>query len=186
MDEMFERHKVEHRDIMDFRQQVDEAIARQAEVSAEDSVAYCELLSALESDYQQLRDLSTGRMLDLDSLIAFVRAAQQELIWINEREELEVTRNWSDVSQLDLPMLQNYYKQLLHEVELREERFNVVHNQGAALLNQGHPAVHVIEMYLTTMQSQWDWLLNLAKCLEVHLHDALNLKQVAFPYFLVF
>lgn len=26
------------------------------------------------------------------------------------------------------------------------------------------------------MQSQWDWLLNLSKCLESHLRDALNLK----------
>src|SRR5690348_5222235 len=99
-------------------------------------------------------------------------------MWMNEREELEVTRQWSDVNQLDLPKLQSYYKQLLHEIELREEQFNTVHNQGAALLNQGHPAVRVIEAYLTTMQAQWDWLLSLARCLEVHLQDALNLKQV--------
>jgi hypothetical protein len=117
-------------------------------------------------------------MLDLDSLIAFVRAAQIELTWIAEREDLEVTRNWSDVSQLDLPMLANYYKQLLHEIELRDELFNAVHNQGAALLNQGHPAVTVIEAYLSTMTSQWEWLLSLAKCLEVHLQDAIALKQV--------
>ena len=58
--------------------------------------------------------------------MAFVRSAQVELLWINQREELEATRNWSDVGQLDLPMLQNYYKQLLHEVELREEQFNSV------------------------------------------------------------
>jgi hypothetical protein len=117
-------------------------------------------------------------MLDLDSLIAFVRAAQIELTWIAEREDLEVTRNWSDVSQLDLPMLANYYKQLLHEIELRDELFNAVHNQGAALLNQGHPAVTVIEAYLSTMTSQWEWLLSLAKCLEVHFQDAIALKQV--------
>ena len=129
-------------------------------------------------DVFQFQDLSTGRMLDLDSLIAFVRAAQAELAWISEREELEVTRNWSDITQLDIPMLQNYYKQLLHEIELREEQFNLVHDQGAALLNQGHPAVRVIEAYLSTMQAQWDWLLNLAKCLEVHLQDAVNLEKV--------
>lgn len=144
LEAMFEQHKVDHHDIMEFRQHVDRydcistdfiyfsfsCIARQAEIAAEDSEAYCELLSRLESDYQQLRDLSTGRMLDLDSLIAFVRAAQQELSWIAEREDLEVTRNWSDVSQLDLPMLHNYYKQLLHEIELRDDQFNAVHNQG--------------------------------------------------------
>lgn len=37
----------------------------QADVSAEDSYEYCELLQTLESEYQQLRDLSAGRMLDM-------------------------------------------------------------------------------------------------------------------------
>ncbi|CAI4227612.1 unnamed protein product [Auanema sp. JU1783] len=177
LEEMFEQHKIDNRDIQDFRQNVDECIARQAEVSAEDTHEYCELLRVLESEYQQLRDLSAGRMLDLDSLIAFVRAAQLELVWVSEREDIEVSRNWSDIKQLDLPMLQNYYKQLLHEMELRERRYNDVHNQGAALLNQGHPAIHVIEVYLKTMEHKWDWLLSLSKCLEEHLRDALNLKS---------
>lgn len=66
---------------------------------------------------------------------------------------------------------------MLHEIEIREKQFNDVHNQGAALINQRHPAGEVIEVYLRTMQNQWDWLLNLAKCLEGHLRDALNLKS---------
>lgn len=37
----------------------------QAEVSAEDSYDYFELLKILESEYQQLRELSAGRMVDL-------------------------------------------------------------------------------------------------------------------------
>jgi dystonin len=177
LEELFEQHKIDNRDIQDFDQTVKECIARQAEIPAHDSHDYCELLAVLESEYQQLRDLSAGRMLDLDSLIAFIRAAQLELIWIHEREDIEVTRNWSNINQLDLPMLQNYYKQLLHEIELREKRFNDVHNQGAALLNQRHPAVEVIEVYLRSLQNQWDWLLGLTKCLEGHLRDALNLKS---------
>ena len=75
-------------------------------------------------------------------------------------------------------MLQNYYKQLLHEIELREKQFNDVYNQGAALINQRHPAGDVIEAYLRSMQSQWDGLLGLSRCLEGHLRDALNLKSV--------
>lgn len=56
-------------------------------------------------------------------------------------------------------MLQNYFKQvlkelfklkiivkLLHEIELHEKQFNDVHNQGAALINQRHPAGEVIEV----------------------------------------
>uniref|UniRef100_A0A914HUQ8 Uncharacterized protein n=1 Tax=Globodera rostochiensis TaxID=31243 RepID=A0A914HUQ8_GLORO len=176
LEQNFEQHKLDNRDIQDFRQTVDECIARQAEVSAEDSYDYCELLKMMESEYQQLRELSAGRMIDLDSLIAFIRAAQLELLWISKREDLEVTRNWSDLEHLDIPMLQNYFKQLLHEIELHEKQFNDVHNQGAALINQRHPAGEVIEVYLRTMQNQWDWLLNLSKCLEGHLRDAYNAK----------
>jgi hypothetical protein len=65
LEDVFERHKVDNRDIQDYRQTVDECIARQAEVSAQDSFDYCELLQTLESEYQQLRELSAGRMLDL-------------------------------------------------------------------------------------------------------------------------
>lgn len=54
-----------------------------------------------------------------------------------------------------------------------------MHNQGAALINQRHPANDVIEVYLRSLQNQWDWLLGLTKCLEGHLRDALNLKSVS-------
>lgn len=170
MEETLEKHKLTHRDIMDFRHRVDQCIHNQSKVSAEDSPHYVDLLRTLEDAYAQLRvssmltfwlchpsgravfsfqELSAGRMLDLDSLVAFIRAAQLELMWIQEREELEVSRNWSDLSRLDLPMLQNYYKQLMHEIELREEQFTAVHNQGAALINAGHPAIDVIEVRLS-------------------------------------
>ncbi|KRY74473.1 Microtubule-actin cross-linking factor 1, partial [Trichinella pseudospiralis] len=177
LDDMLEKHKVDHAEIMDFRSAVEQCIARQAEIPAEETDEYCNYLSILEGDYCQLKKLSTGRMLDLDMLTAFVRAAQLELMWIQEREVIEVTRNWSDSENLDLSMLQNYYKQLMHEIELREAQFNDVHNQGAALLNQRHPAVEVIELYVGMMQTQWDWLLSLTQCLEVHLQDALNLRK---------
>ncbi|KRZ11906.1 Microtubule-actin cross-linking factor 1, partial [Trichinella zimbabwensis] len=177
LDDMLEKHKVDHAEIMDFRSAVEQCIARQAEIPAEETDEYCNYLSILEGDYCQLKKLSTGRMLDLDMLTAFVRAAQLELVWIQEREVIEVTRNWSDFANLDLSMLQNYYKQLMHEIELREAQFNDVHNQGAALLNQRHPAVEVIELYVGMMQAQWDWLLSLTQCLEVHLQDALNLSK---------
>ncbi|KRY29814.1 Dystonin, partial [Trichinella spiralis] len=177
LDNMLEKHKLDHAEIMDFRTTVEQCIARQADIPAEDTDEYCNYLSKLEGDYSQLKKLSTGRMLDLDMLTAFVRAAQLELMWIQEREVIEVTRNWSDFANLDLSMLQNYYKQLMHEIELREAQFNDVHDQGAALLNQRHPAVEVIELYVGMMQAQWDWLLGLTQCLEVHLQDSLNLSR---------
>ncbi|KAL3085395.1 hypothetical protein niasHS_010464 [Heterodera schachtii] len=160
LEQIFEQHKLDNRDIQDFR--------KTAEVSA---------VKMMESEYQQqLRELSAGRMVDLDALIAFIRAAQFELLWAHQREELKMTRNWSDLERLNIRMLQNYFKQLPHEIELHEKQFNDVHNQGTALINQRHPAGEVIEVYLSTMQNQWDWMLNLSKCMEGHLRDAYNAK----------
>ncbi|CAJ0916061.1 unnamed protein product, partial [Mesorhabditis belari] len=172
LEKSFEAHKVDNRDTQDYRQQVDQCISRQSEVPDDDTKEYCSLLRTLESEYQQLRDFSAGRMLDLDSLIAFVRAAQIELLWISEREEIEVTRTWGEPEKLDLPVLQNHCKKLRHEMELRDKQFTDIHNRGAALLNQGHPAVGVIEYYLRRMRSQWEWLSALAQCLDVHTKDA--------------
>ncbi|KRX41475.1 Microtubule-actin cross-linking factor 1 [Trichinella murrelli] len=169
--------------VCDYIQWVEQRIKELSELEFSEKLS--DLDSMLEKhklDHAEIMDfrttkLSTGRMLDLDMLTAFVRAAQLELMWIQEREVIEVTRNWSDFVNLDLSMLQNYYKQLMHEIELREAQFNDVHDQGAALLNQRHPAVEVIELYVGMMQAQWDWLLGLTQCLEVHLQDSLNLSR---------
>ncbi len=125
------------------------------------------------------QDLSAGRVLDLDSLIAFVRVAQVELKWIQYQAEPEVDRDWSDISTLSIPSLQNQYKGLLTEIERREDLYFNVYDEGVRTANYGHPAVRVIEKYLNRMQIQWDWLLALANCFEIHLQDANNLKNVS-------
>lgn len=39
----------------------------------------------------------------------FLQAATQELIWLSEREEAEVTRDWSS-SRLSVPVVEEFYK----------------------------------------------------------------------------
>ncbi|KAK0426455.1 hypothetical protein QR680_009718 [Steinernema hermaphroditum] len=177
MEHLYEEHKVDNHEIQDYQQVVSRCIAAQHQLTDHQTHESYDLLCTLESEYQQLRDLSAGRILDLDSLVAFMRAAQLELVWIHEREDVEVHRNWSDINQLDLPMLRNYYQQLTHDIEQRERRFNDVYNQGAALLNQHHPAVNVIDSYLQNMRARWDWLLSLTVCLDGHLRDATALHE---------
>ena len=58
----------------------------QSEIAADDSGDYCDLLATLEADYDRLKEMSTQLMLDFDSLISYVRAAQSELrfggLWV--------------------------------------------------------------------------------------------------------
>ncbi|KIH68932.1 hypothetical protein ANCDUO_00727 [Ancylostoma duodenale] len=133
----------------------------------------------------RLESVRTSTFNRVQECIEWVRVRLEKLSEMEFLEDLETLEEMFEQHKLDNRDIQDFRqnvdeciaRQLLHEMELREKQYNDVHNQGAALLNQGHPAVHVIEVYLRTMQNQWDWLLALSKCLEEHLRDALNLKS---------
>ena len=42
-------------------------------------------------------------------LVDFMREATQELIWLNQKEEIEISRDWSD-NDMDLTELSSYNK----------------------------------------------------------------------------
>lgn len=65
----------------------------------------------------------------------------------------------------------------MSDTEKREIQFTAVHNRGEALRLQHHPAAKTIEAYMSAMQSQWAWLLQLILCLEVHLQHAAQNQQ---------
>lgn len=60
----------------------------------------------------------------------------------------------------------------MNDLEKREIQFSAVQDRGEALVLQHHPAAKTIEAYMSAMQSQWAWLLQLTLCLEVHLKHA--------------
>lgn len=48
-------------------------------------------------------------MTDLDTLLDFIQSATNELHWLNEKEEKEVTRDWSDTN-LNVQGVEKYYE----------------------------------------------------------------------------
>lgn len=48
-------------------------------------------------------------MTDLDSLVDFIQSATNELHWLNEKEEIEVRRDWSD-TKLDVQAVEKYFE----------------------------------------------------------------------------
>jgi dystonin len=48
----------------------------------------------------------------LESLLAFMQLAAQELAWLNEKEELEVSRDWSSQT-LNMQELEDYLEVFL-------------------------------------------------------------------------
>lgn len=56
--------------------------------------------------------MSNKRMSDLDTLQDFIQSATSELIWMNEKEEIEVSRDWSSKS-LNIPDIEDYQKVII-------------------------------------------------------------------------
>jgi hypothetical protein len=63
----------------------------------------------LQKVYAELLVISNKRLSDLETLQDFLQSATNELIWLNEKEEIEVSRDWSD-KNLNIPAIEQYYE----------------------------------------------------------------------------
>ncbi|XP_021709228.1 dystonin isoform X33 [Aedes aegypti] len=166
-----ERHQHEHKVIDQFHSKIIQSERHQSNFSGDELQLYQQKLSQLQKIYAELLSTSTKRLSDLDALADFLSAATSELSWLNDREQIEVSRDWAD-KNLDLSAVHRYYENLMSELEKREMHFATILDRGEALLVQQHPASKCIEGHLQALQSQWSWLLQLTLCLEVHLKHA--------------
>jgi hypothetical protein len=171
-----EFHRQTHQDVLQFRNEVTQCKADKNTLTREESSVYQQHLSKLESAYSRLMNTSSSRLRSLESLIEFMEVATREIIWLNEREEVEVSRDWSSRG-LQLRDIEAYHKSLMRELESREAQFLSVQDKGEALVMSHHPASKTIEAYTAAMQTQWAWLLQLTHCLETHLKHAINYQQ---------
>ncbi|XP_063629073.1 dystonin isoform X7 [Cydia splendana] len=163
-----DKHQREHKTIDQFHSKVEQCVHNRANFSGEELTLYNQHLNQLQKLYAELLSTSTKRMSDLDALQEFLQSATAELNWLNEKEQVELSRDWAD-PHINLPAVQHYYEQLMSSLEKRELQFSNVIDRGEALIAQHHPATKTIEAHLQVMQSQWAWVLQLTLCLETHL-----------------
>jgi hypothetical protein len=52
---------------------------------------------------------SSRGLRSLQSLLEFIGAATQELMWLNEKEEIEISRDWSSQA-LQMGEMEQYYE----------------------------------------------------------------------------
>ncbi|XP_014475405.1 PREDICTED: dystonin isoform X27 [Dinoponera quadriceps] len=169
-------HHREHKNIDQFQAKVDKCVQAKNNFHGEELTLYTQHLSTLQKLYAELLAISNKRLSDLDTLHDFIQSATGELVWLNAKEETEVTRDWSD-KNLNVQSIEQYYESLMSDLEKREIQFSAVQDRGEALVLQHHPAAKTIEAYMSAMQSQWAWLLQLTLCLEVHLKHASQNQQ---------
>ncbi|XP_076226828.1 dystonin-like protein short stop isoform X32 [Nomia melanderi] len=177
-------HQREHKNIEQFHPKVDRCVQAKNHFHGEELTLYSQHLAVLQKLYSELLSASNKRLSDLDTLHDFIQSATGELVWLSSKEEIEVTRDWSDKSRT-LQSIEQYYERtygsglesLMSDLEKREIQFSAVQDRGEALVLQHHPAAKTIEAYMSAMQSQWAWLLQLTLCLEVHLKHAAQSQQ---------
>ncbi|XP_076629250.1 dystonin-like protein short stop isoform X13 [Colletes latitarsis] len=169
-------HQREHKNIEQFHPKVDRCVQSKSHFHGEELTLYSQHLAVLQKLYAELFSASNKRLSDLDTLHDFIQSATGELVWLSSKEETEVTRDWSD-KNLNVQSIEQYYESLMSDLEKREIQFSAVQDRGEALVLQHHPAAKTIEAYMSAMQSQWAWLLQLTLCLEVHLKHAAQSQQ---------
>jgi hypothetical protein len=73
----------------------------------EELVIYDNHLAVLQQSYTELTMASKNRLADLQRLQEFMQLAMTELTWLNEKEKIEITRDWSS-KLLNLVDIQSY------------------------------------------------------------------------------
>uniref|UniRef100_A0A673JWJ7 Desmoplakin-like n=1 Tax=Sinocyclocheilus rhinocerous TaxID=307959 RepID=A0A673JWJ7_9TELE len=111
----------------------------------------------------------TAQLRDLQSIIEEISRA---IMWVNDREEEELVFDWGD-KNIDtyIPQKQESYSKLMSDLEEKEKELNKLKAKVDNLLRSQHPASDKIQAYMDTLQTQWSWLLQITKCIHVHLKE---------------
>ncbi|XP_074847218.1 dystonin isoform X3 [Carettochelys insculpta] len=165
-----ENHKNVHRAIEEFESSLKEAKISEIQMTAPLKLSYAEKLHKLESQYAKLLHTSRNQERHLDTLHNFVSRATGELIWLNEKEEEEVSYDWSERNS-NISRKKEYHADLMRELDQKEEVIKSVQEIAEQLLLENHPARLTIEAYKAAMQTQWSWILQLCHCVEQHLRE---------------
>uniref|UniRef100_A0A8C7MNB3 Desmoplakin n=1 Tax=Oncorhynchus kisutch TaxID=8019 RepID=A0A8C7MNB3_ONCKI len=118
---------------------------------------------------QKMSFARTGQLRELQNIIEEISRA---IMWVNEREEEELVFNWGDKNiDVYIPKKQESYSKLMSALEEKEKELNKLKQKVDGLLKNNHPASDKIEAYMDTLQTQWSWLLQITKCIHVHLKE---------------
>ncbi|KAG7455178.1 hypothetical protein MATL_G00253790 [Megalops atlanticus] len=127
---------------------------------------------ALEQEWDSLQKMSFNRTNQLRDLLKIIEEISKEIMWVNEREEEELVFDWGDKNvDTYIPRKQESYSKLMRDLEEKEKHLNKLNQKIDNLLKNNHPASDKIEAYKDTLQTQWSWLLQITKCIDVHLKE---------------
>ncbi|XP_061878669.1 desmoplakin-B-like [Entelurus aequoreus] len=126
----------------------------------------------LDQEWDSLQKMSHNRVSQLRDLQSIIEEISRAIMWVNEREEEELVFDWGD-KNIDqyIPKKQESYSRLMKDLEEKEKELNKLKVKSDGLLSNNHAASDKIEAYMDTLQTQWSWLLQITKCIHVHLKE---------------
>ncbi|XP_041660239.1 desmoplakin isoform X2 [Cheilinus undulatus] len=126
----------------------------------------------LEQEWDSLQKMSSNRMVQLRELQGIIQEISRAIMWVNGKEEEELVFDWGhkNIDQYIIKK-QESYSGLMRDLEEKEKELNKLKLKADGLLNNNHPASDKIEAYMDTLQTQWSWLLQITKCISVHLKE---------------
>ncbi|XP_051500221.1 desmoplakin-like isoform X1 [Myxocyprinus asiaticus] len=135
-------------------------------------------LNKMEQEWDSLQKASYQRGIQLQELRTIIEEISNQIMWVNDREEEELVFDWGD-KNIDAYILkkEESFSKLMSELELKEIDLNVLKGKVDTLLKNKHPASDKIQAYMETLQTQWSWLLQITKCINVHLKGNAQYSQ---------
>uniref|UniRef100_A0A673K7H1 Desmoplakin-like n=1 Tax=Sinocyclocheilus rhinocerous TaxID=307959 RepID=A0A673K7H1_9TELE len=129
-------------------------------------------LHSLDQEWDTLQKMSHARTAQLRDLQSIIEEISRAIMWVNDREEEELVFDWGD-KNIDtyIPQKQESYSKLMSDLEEKEKELNKLKAKVDNLLRSQHPASDKIQAYMDTLQTQWSWLLQITKCIHVHLKE---------------
>ena len=83
----------------------------------------------------------------MSQLKDFIKQINDEIYYLDQKEEIELSRDWSQPNKLDSSMLKQYKKNLDYELERRLKiNINPLKVLGQALIDEKHPASNHIKV----------------------------------------
>ncbi|CAF0712702.1 unnamed protein product [Brachionus calyciflorus] len=140
-------------------------------------------LNELEILYNLTYNLSNQRLKSLNQLKDFVKQINDEMFYLDQKEEVEINRDWSSPSKLDSSSLKQYKKNLDYELE-RRLKINIhpLKVLGQALINDKHPAANHIRTYIETLSEHFNWINQLSFLLSNHLYHLTDYESFKSEY----
>ncbi|XP_077056084.1 desmoplakin-A-like isoform X2 [Siphateles boraxobius] len=150
-------------------------LTRGKDQSADGNKSY---LNKLEQEWESLQKTSYQRSVQLQDLHNIIQEIFSQIMWVNDREEEELVFDWGDKGiDVYIPQKHESYSKLMSDLEQKEVQLNVLKAKVDSQLKNKHPASDKIQAYMETLQTQWSWLLQITKCISVHLKENAQYSQ---------